>query len=175
MDLVVNAPLKAAIRRKRTAGIYDYFQTWRFQRARELAKPESERKLIPFEPPKPKLIDGLRTVLEVEETTLMTDKFKNSLRKCFVSVGMTRNAEGGYQRYLPGHKGTMTHMSELHAQVEKSTKKESKSLVLGDLATQLVLVSPPNSLEEREADEDGDGALPEEDDDSDDDATDDDE
>ena len=57
-------------------------------------------------------------------------------------------------------------MSELHAQVEKSDRKESKSLVLGDLAAQLVIVSPPNSLEERETDEDGTGELPEEDDDT---------
>ena len=55
----------------------------------------------------------------------------------------------------------------MHAQVEKSDRKESKSLVLGDLAAQLVIVSPPNSLEERETDEDGNGELPEEQEDDD--------
>jgi hypothetical protein len=58
MDLVVNGPLKAAIRRTRVDVLLDYFQEWKFRWAMALTKPEADRVLPAFAPPKPRLTRG---------------------------------------------------------------------------------------------------------------------
>ena len=42
----------------------------------------------PFAPPKPTVADGLLTLMKVLSTTLATEKFEESMRKCFVDVGL---------------------------------------------------------------------------------------
>jgi len=59
MDLVVNGPLKAAIRRSRTRELYDFFQAWKISRLKALAE---NKPLPPFKPPKAKLVDGLNAL-----------------------------------------------------------------------------------------------------------------
>ena len=54
MDLVVNGPYKAAIRRKRIASLFQYMQSWKVKRLQEMAKAAEERELPPFKPPKPR-------------------------------------------------------------------------------------------------------------------------
>ena len=88
MDIVVNAPLKAGIRRVRCGALYDYFQSWKIKRLQELVKPEQHRQLPAWAPPKPSVADGVRTVIEVENTTLATPEFRKSMVQCFIKVGL---------------------------------------------------------------------------------------
>ena len=76
MDLVTNAPLKSGIRRARCEALFDYLQEWKIKRLEELTKPEEERNLPPFAPPKPTLATGLATMLKVLRTNLATPKYK---------------------------------------------------------------------------------------------------
>lgn len=81
MDLVVNAPVKAKVRRDRVASLYNQFQSWKVQRLQAaIAKREPPR----FNPPKPKVVDGLKTLFSMADTTFSNDKFKDSLKRCFV-------------------------------------------------------------------------------------------
>ena len=91
MDLVVNAPLKAGIRRMRCDQLFDYFQVWKLKRVQEAAKAADVRKLPPWAPPKLSVADGIRTVIKVEETELATPDFRQSMSRCFVSVGLTKD------------------------------------------------------------------------------------
>ena len=66
MDLTVNGPLKAAIRRARCKALFFYFQGWRLKHAlAQLGVPEGQRDSVPlpaYQPPMPTLEDGLRTL-----------------------------------------------------------------------------------------------------------------
>lgn len=55
MDLVVNAPLKAGIRRDRVQSLFSYFQSWKIARLMDERLSPEEQKKPPFSPPKPTL------------------------------------------------------------------------------------------------------------------------
>ena len=81
MDLVVNAPVKAAVRRDRCKYLYDFFQAWKVRRL----KAQLDKTPLPaFAPPKPKVVDGLRTLFNIGKTTFVADGFQTSLAKAFV-------------------------------------------------------------------------------------------
>ena len=92
MDLVVNGPYKAAIRRKRIANLFNYFQSWKFKRLQELVKPIAERALPPFDPPKPTLATGLLQSFEVERELFAKDSFKQAIKSTFVQAGQAAQA-----------------------------------------------------------------------------------
>ena len=73
MDLIVNGPVKAGIRRARCDELFDFFQNWKIQRLQALAQ---KKPLPKFQPPKPKVADGLRIVCKVCNETFETEKFK---------------------------------------------------------------------------------------------------
>ena len=158
MDLVVNAPLKAGIRRERCSQLYEYFQLFKNERYKQLAKPAHVRKMPAWDPPKPKLVDGLRTVLKVEETTLRTAKFKESMRKCFIAVGLVKESDfNHFKRYVPTKCGFL---SSLHKEVYEELSAPEDSYCLGDDVADLGMVRPPADTEARERDEEGTGELP---------------
>lgn len=162
MDLVVNAPLKSAIRSHRCEEIFDYFQAWKMKRLQELAKPAQQRKFETWQPPKPKLVDGLRTVIEVEETTLATEKFQDSMRKCFVAVGLSRSLDGTFNQYHEKRAGALQQMSPLHLTIAREEKRaDFDSFTLGDVAAEVEFAKPPIDLDARELDEDGEGEMSE--------------
>lgn len=74
MDLIVNGPAKAGIRRARCENLFDYFQSWKRLKAFRDNSP-----LPNFTPPKPTVADGLRTMSKVVKTTLSTEPFKVGL------------------------------------------------------------------------------------------------
>ena len=59
----------------------------------QLQKPIEQRKFENFEPPKPKMHEDILTVLEVEDSTLRTETFMASMKRCFVSVGLAPTEE----------------------------------------------------------------------------------
>ena len=78
MDLIANGPIKSGIRRERCAGLFDYFQNWKFARL----KAEKEKKTLPkFQPPKPKVVDGLRILRKVCNTTFTREDYKVRLSR----------------------------------------------------------------------------------------------
>ena len=90
MDLVVNSPVKAAVRRDRCQALYEFFQSWKVKRL----KAQLEKKpLPPFQPPKPKVSDGLKTLLKIGQTTFLTPKFQASLKKAFVDCCIAPKTE----------------------------------------------------------------------------------
>ena len=144
MDLVVNAPLKAGIRSVRCNQLFDYFQSWKLKRLQEASKPANVRKLPPWAPPKMSIADGIRAVIEVEETVLATPKFRKSMRKCFVSVGLKKDpVTDEYVNFCHSKSGTISH---LHREVERL--QDNESFCIGDEAMQLDMVKRPDEEEE---------------------------
>ena len=89
VDLVVNGPYKARIRRKRISALFEYMQNWKVRRLQEMAKAPEERELPPFKPPKPDLYTGLRNSFEVERDLFAQVSFKDAIKKTFVAAGQT--------------------------------------------------------------------------------------
>ena len=85
MDLVVNAPVKSALRRDRTHNLFNQFQAWKITRLRAQLE---KKPLPPFQPPKPKVHDGVLSLLKMNEATFAQDNFQKAMRKCFIDVGI---------------------------------------------------------------------------------------
>ena len=79
---------KAAIRRKRIAKLFNYFQSWKIARLQEMAKPAGERSLPPFDPPKPDLAAGLLQSFEVECKQAIRETFIKAGQAMYVLTGM---------------------------------------------------------------------------------------
>ena len=107
MDLMVNGPYKAAIRRERISSIFDYFQSWKIKRLQEMAKDPSERVLPPFAPPKPDLTQGLRNSLKVERELFAKDTFKAGLQRTFQLAGQTPQDDGTFAIYKTHARNTI--------------------------------------------------------------------
>ena len=107
-DLVVNGPYKAAIRRKRIANLFNYFQSWKFKRLQELVKPIAERALPPFDPPKPTLATGLLQSFKVERELFAKDSFKQAIKSTFVQAGQAAQADGTFVTYKSHERHTIS-------------------------------------------------------------------
>ena len=88
MDLVVNGPLKAAIRRERCMALHTNFLEWKADWKAELDKAAAEQAFKPFDPPTVTLADGLRTLFATCASDFRADNFVKGLRKAFVNVGL---------------------------------------------------------------------------------------
>jgi hypothetical protein len=107
MDLVVNGPLKAHMRRFRCASLFDYFQSWKVKWALELEKPLNTRVMPAFLPPKPLLIDGLNTLKTVAKDVFSTPEFKKGVASAFVKVGLVKDSSGKFVEYTSHSRGDM--------------------------------------------------------------------
>ena len=108
MDLVVNGPLKAHMRRFRCLSLFDYFQEWKLKWGQELEKPEGTRVMPPFTPPKPALIDGLNMLKSVSKDVFSSTSFTAGLVRAFVKVGLMKEEESGkYVEYTTHAKGNL--------------------------------------------------------------------
>ena len=83
LDLVVNGPLKAAIRRHRTCELFNYFQTWKYERVKAIAE---GNELPSFAPPVPRLAEGLNALFVALRGRLASPEFISSLARVFVKV-----------------------------------------------------------------------------------------
>jgi hypothetical protein len=161
MDLIVNGPVKAAIRRKRVEVIFNYFQSWKIKRLQhEVAAKLDPTKLPPiFSPPKPTQAEGVLTLLNVLSTSLATPAFEESMRKCFVQVGLQKGDDKEYVLYSATRKGFLQ-------QIMPQVKSSDDAISVGEVASELVLSSrPPDGPdgEPLESDEEGGGEEEEED------------
>jgi hypothetical protein len=154
MDLVVNGPVKSGIRRIRVQSIFDYFQNFKIRRLQH----DSSAGLPPaFAPPKPTQAEGITTVLRVLQDSLSTDSFRESMRRCFIHVGLWRDAEGNFDVYNRTKKGVLQ-------QLIKPGHSSNETMTLGEVAFEVALTTRParpddlgedSSAEEEESGSDG--------------------
>ena len=85
-------------------------------------------------PPKPKVVDGLRTVREVCETTFKRESFKESMRKCFVGVGLAASSEGKFVTNMQQRKGSLA------VKVDLVPVDKDDTTTLGEVAAELEMV-----------------------------------
>ena len=99
---------------------------------------------------------GMRTVLEVLNTTLNTPKFQESMRKCFIQVGLVPGADGQFIEYSPTRKGILT-------QIIPQVQVPEEAVSVGELASEVCLIPRPEDgpdgepLEEEEGEEGEEG------------------
>lgn len=87
MDLVVNGPLKAALRRRRSVALFAALQVHR-ERV-HAARSSGDAAVLPrWAPPQPRLSDGLRAVFDAHLTDFTTPGFRAGLQRSFVTVGL---------------------------------------------------------------------------------------
>lgn len=101
MDLIVNAVLKADMRKQRAALVFEAVQLFRAEMlqwsAAAIDAPTLPRPV--FDPPKPTYKDAVRIMLDIHKTKLATPQFQASLSKCFEKVGLIPTKEGEYNKY----------------------------------------------------------------------------
>jgi len=112
LDLVVNGPLKACIRRNRVNLIYDYFQEFLALYEAEKLKPEAERVTPKWNPPKPTLIGAVKFILDLMRSGsgdgFCNPTFQEGIRKSFLSVGCTYHLDKSFTLYSnTANAGTM--------------------------------------------------------------------
>lgn len=133
MDLIVNGPLKAGIRRARIEDLFSFFQSWKIARLQHMAKKDGT--LPPaFKPPKPTLAKGLLTIFKVIKENLETPRFKQSMKQCFVHVGLSKGPDGTYAVYSPTKKGLL-------AQAIPQVKSSDDAVSIGEIASEVALTS----------------------------------
>lgn len=184
MDLVVNAPLKAAVRRLLCGENKAYFNAWRNQRILAMAR---KQPLPPFSPPPFSVHSVIVAVIEACSCgSLATSTFKTSLRRVFVTVGIApnsgdraRNEEApATERYRQYHE-TAT-QSELRRILPALEERETEAPVpvvvhhesvsnksvldqeypLSYLIVPTELCTQPDELENSESDRDSDRVEP---------------
>jgi hypothetical protein len=110
MDLVVNKPIKDALRRARIELALVYFDTFRLQYYQ--AKFEGE-KLPQFDPPVPKLSDGLLACRKVHLQLFKDPQFRDNLLQSYIKVGLRKTISPGqilqphYIKFVDNSKGTL--------------------------------------------------------------------
>lgn len=130
MDLIVNGPLKAAIRRHRIEGLFNYFQSWKIKR---LAAGAARNPLPGFEPPKPMLADGLKALFDCLNTTLAAENFTSAMSRTFVKVGLKTREDNEFAIYSAHKKLGMT--KDLLPSTEKAVWNEVCEGHLGESAS----------------------------------------
>jgi transposase len=88
MDLVVNAVVKAALRRVRVSATLDYFKEWKQKR---LEDSYDNQDLLNFDPPKPNITIGISTMLELMSTTFKGESFRAALKRTFTLVSLIKD------------------------------------------------------------------------------------
>jgi hypothetical protein len=86
MDLVVNSVVKSAMRRHHVQLLMDYFTDYKNRYLRATPQPEQVHPI--FDPPSPTLIEGIIAMYAMRDQSLLNDKFRNSVKWVFQSVGL---------------------------------------------------------------------------------------
>jgi hypothetical protein len=89
MDLVVNAVCKKALRRLRIGKVLDFMRRYKL---RAMLAAAAKQDLPPFNPPVPKMADGVKAMLGLMQNEFVSPEFQESLAKCFVKVGLCPHA-----------------------------------------------------------------------------------
>lgn len=101
MDLVVNAPVKAALRKARTECLFQCFSRWKIERLEAIV---NKKPLPPFNPPKPKVADGIKSLFACNDETFAAESFRESMKKCFVDVCIAPSEIDSEHVHFKGYK-----------------------------------------------------------------------
>ncbi len=142
MDLVVNGPLKAIVRKERCAALLGYFQSFKadFWRAKSEGKPQPR-----FNPPKPRLHEGIAIVLKAIRARFTEPDFVRSLKKSFVTVGLAPYEDSKYLQYT------------LDVSKKAPLADVEEQFRLSEAATELDLISRRDGTEDEESASDCEG------------------
>ena len=87
--------------------MFEYFQAWKVDWLKAQLKPQALRKLPPFSPPKPTLIDGLNLLRNVSASLFQSSEFKAAIQRAFVKVGLAEEASGTFRSFTGSTRGTI--------------------------------------------------------------------
>lgn len=139
MDLVVNGPLKASIRRHRVHGLFDYFQSWKIARLQAVAQGVAPPS---FNPPKPKLAHGVRALLDALGTSLQTPEFKANMARTFVKVGLWSTPSSGFVEYTSHKKlGSVGLLPSTEKAVAHELTDDDPTTSFGEIAAEVSIVT----------------------------------
>jgi hypothetical protein len=111
MDLCVNAPLKARIRRERCEALFHYFTT--FQLRALYAKQQGNEPPV-FNPPKPIRESILKLVFETVTQNFQSSAFKEAVQRVFAQVGLVADQQGKFRSFSsPGPQSETITYSEI--------------------------------------------------------------
>ena len=112
LDLVVNGPLKAHIKGLRATRVFNYFQQFRELYEEEKDKPLEERKMPKWSCPKPTLQQCILDLMDLfQNGAFIQDKFKDSIKKSFISTGCAPDMNGNYHKYFANtNKGSLVNV-----------------------------------------------------------------
>jgi hypothetical protein len=130
LDLVVNGPLKACIRKHRAQSIVEYFAKFKALYDMELSKPQSQRITPLWKPPKPELapciLNLIKLISSTEKDGFCHADFVKGVKRSFIAVGLAyKEGTKIFEEYSDTTKsGTMekppagTQIKFEHAEVE---------------------------------------------------------
>ena len=91
LDLIINGPLKAHVRRKRGENILQYFKHYTQLYNAEMEKPEDERTMQKWDPPKPTVQECILELINVmyndEASTFNQARFQQKVQNTFLVTG----------------------------------------------------------------------------------------
>ena len=106
MDLVVNGPMKAAMRKVRCAALFEQFQHYRARHHDVLSQPPKTRDLssLPrFMPTALDLKDGVLQFLAIRDEKAGDDAFRTALQRTFVSACQAPDDKQNFRKYPTTH------------------------------------------------------------------------
>lgn len=97
MDLVVNGPLKAHMRKLIAEKLYDSMQIYRSKVALAV---QNKKEIDLFRPVPPKPADCIRMLRKVMSSTFASDDFKHSLQRTFTKLGLAKEKDGTFKKFI---------------------------------------------------------------------------
>jgi hypothetical protein len=108
LDLAVNGPLKAHIRKLRAERVFKYFQHYKRTYLSEMDKPVNQRVKPPWSPPKPTMKECILDIMNLIANDFTKRSFKAGLKKCFIDTGTALDENGRFKIYeQSSSQGTM--------------------------------------------------------------------
>ncbi len=111
MDLVVNGPLKSALRRERIRNLHNAFLQFKADYAIYTVRRQNNPSLRPpaFDPPKPSIHECLRFLLNTCQKDMCSSSFKDGVKRSFIDVGLALGDDGTFNDFkVMKRHGTIT-------------------------------------------------------------------
>jgi hypothetical protein len=103
LDLIINGPLKAHVRRKRGENILQYFRHYKLLYNAEMVKLEDERTMPKWSPPKPTVQECILELINVmyddEESTFNEARFQQKVQSTFLATGTLPREDGSFMNF----------------------------------------------------------------------------
>ena len=126
LDLIINGPLKAHVRRKRGENILQYFRHYKQLYKAEMDKPEDERTMPKWNPPKPTVQECILELINVmyddEESTFNEKRFQDKVQSTFLATGTIPREDKSFLKFTYKPSGGTTSVAPTG-----TNKKYSKS------------------------------------------------